>query len=134
MGIFSRDEPQPTNRAARRRSARVRTPQQQISPQSLQQSFIPYDAAMTSFAPARSLTAAATQINLNDKGEAERFRMRRMGGSDSWQQEAWEYYDAIGEIKYAFGLVASVVSRIRLYAGYVEDPSQSPVAIRTSSL
>jgi hypothetical protein len=81
----------------------------------------------------RALTAAAAQIPLGDKGEAERFRSRRQSASSSWQAEAWEYYDAVGEIKYAFNLVASVVSRIRIYAAVVDDPSETPVALSKSS-
>jgi hypothetical protein len=68
-------------------------------------------------------------MNLNDKSEAEKFKGRRQSAAFSWQQEAWEYYDAIGEIKYAFNLVASVVSRIRLYPALVEDPSHAPSAL-----
>lgn len=81
----------------------------------------------------RPLTAAAAQMRLNDKGEAEQFRNRRISQSSSWQTEAWEYYDAIGEIKYAFNLVASVVSRIRLYAAVVEDPAEAPKAVTNST-
>lgn len=81
----------------------------------------------------RPLTAAAAQVRLNDKGEAETFRQRRQAYSSAWQQEAWEYYDAIGEIKYAFNLVASVVSRIRIYAAVVENPAQTPVPVRNST-
>ena len=80
----------------------------------------------------RPITAAAAQIRLNDKGEAEQFKTRRGGNAAAWQSEAWEYYDAIGEIKYAFNLVASVVSRIRLYAAIVQDPSETPIPIRNS--
>ena len=80
----------------------------------------------------RPLTAAAAQIRLDDKGEVERFKQRRTGGSADWQAEAWEYYDAIGEIKYAFNLVASVVSRIRLYAAAVDNPAETPVPIHNS--
>ena len=78
------------------------------------------------YATPRPLTAAAAQIKVNDKGEFEQFRARRNSTSSTWQSEAWEYYDAIGEIKYAFNLVASVVSRIRLYPAVVNDTSQAP--------
>jgi hypothetical protein len=81
----------------------------------------------------RPLTAAAAQMRLNDKGEAEQFRSRRVSQSSSWQAEAWEYYDAIGEIKYAFNLVASVVSRIRLYAAVVDNPSEAPKSVVSSA-
>ena len=82
----------------------------------------------------RQLTAAATQIKINDKAEFEQFKLRRSSGSSIWQGEAWEYYDAIGEIKYAFNLVASVISRIRIFPAVVEDSSQSPVAVTQSTI
>lgn len=88
--------------------------------------FTQYDAS-------RGLTAAAAQLRLNDKGEAEQFRARRHTQSTSWQTEAWEYYDAIGELKYAFNLVASVISRIRLYVAVVDNPAEFPVPVRQSS-
>jgi len=78
------------------------------------------------------MTAAAAQVKMNDKGEFEQFKNRRSASSSSWQAEAWEYYDAIGEIKYAFNLVASVVSRIRIYAASVDDPSQAPISVHES--
>jgi hypothetical protein len=81
------------------------------------------------FGVPRSLTAAAAQVNLQDKGEAELFKARRQSASTSWQSEAWEYYDSIGEVKYAFNLVASVVSRIRLYAAAINSPSEAPAPI-----
>jgi hypothetical protein len=80
----------------------------------------------------RALTAAAVQVKLNDKGEAEAFKARRSSSVHQWQTEAWEYYDAIGEIKYAFGLVGSVVSRIRLYSAIVEDVAETPVALKNT--
>lgn len=86
---------------------------------------IPYDFP-------RTLTAAAVQVKVNDKGEFEQFKSRRSATSSAWQAEAWEYYDAIGEIKYAFNLVSSVVSRIRIFAAAVDDPSQAPVGVKES--
>jgi hypothetical protein len=87
-------------------------------------------AQAATFNAPRALTAAATQIKVGDKGEAEQFRLRRSAGSSMWQSEAWEYYDAIGEVKYAFNLVASVVSRIRLYPAVVANPSEAPSPVR----
>lgn len=80
------------------------------------------------------MVAAAAQLRINDKGEAERFKQRRLAMSSAWQGEAWEYYDAIGEIKYAFNLVASVISRIRLYAAVIDNPAESPSPARGSTL
>jgi len=91
-------------------------------------------AQAATYSTPRTLTAAAAQIKVNDKGEFEQFRIRRSAGSSAWQAEAWEYYDAIGEIKYAFNLVASVVSRIRIYAAVVDDPSETPISVRQSEL
>jgi hypothetical protein len=69
-------------------------------------------------------------MKIGDRSEAEQFKNRRAAASSAWQQEAWEYYDAIGEVKYAFNLVASVVSRIRLYPAVVSNPAESPSPIR----
>ena len=80
----------------------------------------------------RALTAAAAQVKLNDKAEAEQFKTRRASSVSIWQQEAWEYYDAIGEIKYAFSLVGSVISRVRLYTAAIENPSDAPVDTNVS--
>ena len=80
----------------------------------------------------RALTAAASQVKLDDKNEADMFKSRRSSSAGQWQQEAWEYYDAIGEIKYAFNLVGSVVSRIRLYAAIVEEAAETPIAVQDS--
>jgi len=127
VGVFRREEPRNNRRAPRATSTSITT--RMSVP--LAQLYTPYEAA--SFTAPRPLTAAAVQISLQDKGEAERFRTRRAGGSDNWQAEAWEYYDAIGEVKYAFNLVASVVSRIRLHAAIIDDPSEPPVPIRNST-
>jgi pilus retraction protein PilT len=125
LGVFSRN-PEPIRGAGLPVPAAL-----QLSPDSV---FLSPQGRATATAAAyftpRSLTAAASQIKLNDKGEAERFKARRNVQSTSWQAEAWEYYDAIGEIKYAFNLVASVVSRIRLYAAVIQDPSEAPKPLR----
>ena len=122
MAIFRREEFPPRNQKPQRN---VTTPVV-ISDISYAQS-LPYSAP-------RPITAAAVQIAINDKGEVERFKQRRTGGSSDWQSEAWEYYDAIGEVKYAFNLVASVVSRIRLYAAAVDNPAESPVPVNNSDV
>ena len=128
MGVFNRTPANEPLRGSAAPSAASQLPPNSVflSPEGR------YQAA--AFTAVRSLTAAATQVRLNDKGEAEKFRNRRMAQSSGWQTEAWEYYDAIGEVKYAFNLVASVISRIRLYAAIVEDPSEAPKAVRMSSI
>jgi hypothetical protein len=95
--------------------------------------FLSSNAQSVSYSTPRTLTAAAVQIKINDKGEFEQFKQRRSAGSSAWQSEAWEYYDAIGEIKYAFNLVASVVSRIRIYAAAVDNAAEAPAPVALSN-
>lgn len=123
MGVFRREQVPPTRRTA--------TPPSRVVEYT---SFNGGYAQSAVYSAPRALTAAAAQVKLNDKGEAEYFKARRSSTSSAWQTEAWEYYDAIGEIKYAFNLVASVVSRIRLYAAVVDNPAETPVSVRNSSL
>lgn len=80
----------------------------------------------------RPMTAAAARVNLKDKTEAELFRQKSGSQMVAIQNAAWEYYDAISEVKYAFTLVASVVSRIRLYVAVVENPAEQPVPLDQS--
>jgi hypothetical protein len=122
MGVFRREPIEPTRRTAIPPSRIV-----QVTPTG----FTPAEAV--AYSAPRALTAAAARVPLNDKGEAEYFKNRRSSTSSAWQSEAWEYYDAIGEIKYAFNLVASVVSRIRLYAAVIDNPAETPVSVRGSS-
>jgi hypothetical protein len=133
VGLFSKDnskKPSGSNSRTRRITAQAPRTQQ---PSAVVYEGVTYAQAVPYSAP-RALTAAAVQLQINDKGEVEKFKQRRTGGSSDWQSEAWEYYDAIGEIKYAFNLVASVVSRIRLYAAVVDNPAESPVPARNSDV
>jgi hypothetical protein len=131
LGIFTRNNSgsQPrSNQSAIRASApqgRQQIPEIFLSQQGASAPFAPYNTP-------RPLTAAATQIKVGDKTEAEHFKQRRNAGSSVWQSEAWEYYDAIGEVKYAFNLVASIVSRVRLYAAVADNPAQAPSPIQSS--
>lgn len=93
-------------------------------------SFESTPAEAAAFSAPRPLTAAATRMKLTDKTEIERLKNRSGSQTALWQSAAWEYYDAIAEIKFAFNLVASIVSRIRLFAAVVVEPSEAPVDIR----
>jgi hypothetical protein len=126
VGLFTNDEVTPSSSGSKQPS--------RSKNQSAISSVFTNGAQSASYSTPRTLTAAAAQIKINDKGESEQFRIRRSAGSSAWQAEAWEYYDAIGEIKYAFNLVASVVSRIRIYAAVVDDPSETPISVRQSEL
>ena len=141
MGVFNKEQPEPEKpKAASSSSSRKRKPATSRStqyvappprPSGLTATFFNTPSTPSYNAP-RSMTAAAAQVKMNDKGEFEQFKNRRSASSSMWQAEAWEYYDAIGEIKYAFNLVASVVSRIRIFAAAVDDPAQSPVPVNES--
>lgn len=93
----------------------------------------PNSAQSAQYSTPRPLTAAASRIKIGDKDEAEQFRARQASQTTAWQGAAWEYYDAISEIKYAFNLVASVVSRIRLYTAVVEDPAEQPIPLSSAT-
>lgn len=75
----------------------------------------------------RALTASAARVDMKNKKEVEAINKRRQ--ADKWQTEAWEYYDLIGEIKYTANLVASIMSRVNLYVGYVEKTANVPTEI-----
>jgi hypothetical protein len=74
------------------------------------------------------MTAAAQKVNLSDKSAIEQLNKRRAGAA--WQDDAWEFYDAVGEIKYAFRLFSNVLSRIRLYAAVIEDEDSTPIPVK----
>jgi len=140
VGLFTNDtpdQPTPPSQPKRKRTKSTFSRSTQIiqapKPSTISSVFT-NTAQSASYSTPRTLTAAAAQIKVNDKGEFEQFRIRRSAGSSAWQAEAWEYYDAIGEIKYAFNLVASVVSRIRIYAAVIDDPSETPISVRQSEL
>lgn len=74
----------------------------------------------------RTVTAAASPLNLNDRQEAKRLRSLRQG----WQEEAWTYRDNIGELRYAQRFLANSARRMRLFPAvyvngtYDEDPER----------
>ena len=129
MGVFRRDKSATQNAPTRgiRASAPITN---NLPANSVFLKPVPNAATPVAYNTPRALTAAATQMKIGDRSEAEQFKNRRAAASSAWQQEAWEYYDAIGEVKYAFNLVASVVSRIRLYPAVVSNPAESPSPIR----
>lgn len=79
----------------------------------------------------RALTASAQRMRLDDKDELEKFKQRK--SSDTWQTDAWEYYDAIGEIKYSGNLIGAVLSRVRLYPGFNANPDQAPAHVNAAA-
>ena len=134
MGIFKRESDKPRKASGQGIRSSVPRNATRVAPGVSIDSFGIVYAEPAAFNAPRPLTAAAAQVKLDDKSEAEYFKARRQSASTAWQTEAWEYYDAIGEVKYAFNLVASVVSRIRLYAAVVDNPAETPVPIRNTDI
>jgi len=81
--------------------------------------------APTAYHADRALTASASIIRTQDQAA---LRERR-SVTAAWQETAWQHYDAIGEVKFAFGIVAQALSRLRLYPGAVLDPQEPPVPV-----
>lgn len=82
-------------------------------------------------APGRALLAAALPL----EGKPGRQAWHASSGDDQWQRQAWYYYDAIGELRFAFNLLANAVSRATLFAaetdpetGLITGPTDDPRA------
>lgn len=41
--------------------------------------------------------------------------------NNSWQQEAWRFYDTIGEYRYTIDWLGAMVGKTRLYAGHINE-------------
>ena len=82
------------------------------------------------FAPSRSrnrLTAAGQRITADQRRKPEAPRSK-------WQEEAFRYYDCLGEIKYAAQFYSRALSKLRLFAAELDDQgevveTEDPVAI-----
>ena len=85
------------------------------------------DATVIPFNAVRALRGSAQRIKLTDRKDVEALARR---SHVEWQRRAWEYFDAVAEIKFAFGLLGNVTSRARLYSAYVVDPHQPPVQLQ----
>jgi hypothetical protein len=84
-------------------------------------------ARILPFNAPRGLQASAQRVKLNEPRDVEQLRRR---SEVVWQRRAWEYFDIVAEIKYAFGLLGNVTGRARLYPAVVVDPHQPPVQLQ----
>lgn len=80
-------------------------------------------ASAATFNAPRGMTAATEVIDLRKAKNVDAHRT-----SSPWQESAWNYTDQIGELKFAFNLVAQIVSRAMLYPAIVTRHSEVPVA------
>lgn len=78
------------------------------------------------YSKSRPIVASAKKYNMRKDDDRNEMANRPYS---AWQQETWLYYDAIGEIKYAFNLVGAVFSRLRLYPALIIDEDTAPVSI-----
>lgn len=49
--------------------------------------------------------------------------------TDRWQNEAWTYYDTLGEFRYGVNWLANMMSRVRLRAGELDPSEDEPVIL-----
>lgn len=73
------------------------------------------------------MVSSASRINLSNKKQIE--FLAQMRSANRWQEDAWAYYDLVGEIKQAANLLANVTSRIRLYPAFIVDRDAIPSII-----
>lgn len=60
---------------------------------------------------------ALTAAGITFPGAGHSKYARRVGTTQSWQKEAWEHYDNVGELRYGANWLANVASQAILYAG-----------------
>jgi hypothetical protein len=68
---------------------------------------------------ANSLTASAAPVTSP--------RTELIRNTETWQEEAWGYYDDLGEFRYGVEWVSAMLSRVRLYAARLEPGEDEPV-------
>jgi hypothetical protein len=73
----------------------------------------------------RAFTAAATPINVANRTEANRLKKLRQ----PWQEEAWEYRDAIGELRYATTYLGNCSRRMVLVPSAYVKGEVDPVPL-----
>lgn len=78
-------------------------------------------------APNASLTAAATKIELGNKGEA----AGQGGKRQNWHAEAWGYFDEVPEIKEPVRYRGNQLGKVRLYVAVdnPNDPEGDPMPV-----
>lgn len=70
-------------------------------------------------APPSALTAAAAPVKEPST--------KLLRDTESWQEEAWQFYDDLGEFRYGVEWVSAMLSRVRLYAARLEPGEDEPV-------
>lgn len=68
----------------------------------------------------QSLVAAGSRVNPDDRSEVKKTLERRQ----AWQEEAWDFFDAVGEVKQALNFMANALRKVRLFVA--ERPEGDP--------
>ena len=76
----------------------------------------------TAYGTHRGMTAAAERIALKPDGE----RVAKRPAS-AWQNASWGYFETISAIHFGLSLMGQLLSRVRIYAGVVNDAGSPPV-------
>lgn len=73
-----------------------------------------------------SLVAAATRLTSESLGRGP----GRRASAEGWQEDAWEMYDLVGELRFITNLLANQQSKARFYVGTIaENPDDPPVPV-----
>jgi hypothetical protein len=74
-----------------------------------------------------SLLAAATRLTSQSLSNA---RTHRASSASPWQEDAWEMFDLVGELRFLATVLAAQGAKARFYVGSVgDDPMDPPVPI-----
>jgi hypothetical protein len=80
-----------------------------------------------------SLLAAAVRLTTQTVGK--RSNRGRSSSDGNWQEDAWEMYDLVGEVRFITNLLANQMSKARFYVGTIADnPTDPPVPVTDQTL
>ena len=78
-------------------------------------------------AQAQAVRGSAQRIDAADPAAGRSAERRRT--KSAWQADAWAYYDNVPEIGFGGRFFGNNLSKLRLFAGYIETPGQPPVPV-----
>lgn len=78
----------------------------------------------------RALVASAAPVDITSKGQVDRIAKHRQ----NWQEEAWAFHDALGEVGDTLAYRANVISKVRLFAAILpEEGDEDPVPVSAAA-
>lgn len=82
--------------------------------------------------PLKSLVASATRITSETIRNSKGFTRT---SAEQWQEDAWEMYDLVGEMRFLVNVLASQGSKARFYVGKLsDDPTDPPIPVDDTRL